>query len=99
MTSPTLIARRLRVQRIRRTVSAAAVCVFIALFSTIYVQMAAGNDPALSASATTAATTSTTTTSSDESATSTDESTTSTDESTTSTDESTTSEPVTTAQS
>ena len=85
MTSPTLIARRRRVQRIRRAVSAAAVCVFIALFSTIYVQMAAGNDPVLSGSTTTAATTSTTTSSSDDSA--------------TSTDDSTTSEPVTTAQS
>lgn len=64
MTSPTLTARRLRVQRIRRTVSAAAVCVFIALFSTIYVQMAAGNDPALSASTTASTTTSTATTTS-----------------------------------
>lgn len=62
MTSPTLIARRLRVQRIRRAVSAAAVVVFIALFSTIYVQMAAGNDPALSRSTATAATSSATTT-------------------------------------
>jgi hypothetical protein len=87
MTSPTLTARRLRVQRIRRTVCAAAVCVFIALFSTIYVQMAAGNDPALSASTTTttaAAATSTTTT---------------TSEDTTSSGESTGSTPVTTAQS
>lgn len=62
MTSPTLVARRLRVQRIRRAVSAAAVCVFIALFSTIYVQMAAGNDPALSASTAAATSTSATTT-------------------------------------
>ncbi len=93
MTSSTLIARRRRVQRIRRTVSAAAVSVFIALFSTIYVQMAAGNDPALSASTNAAATTSTTT------PTPTSEDTTSSDESATSTDESTTSEPVTTAQS
>jgi len=84
MTSPTLTARRLRVQRIRRTVCAAAVCVFIALFSTIYVQMAAGNDPALSTSTTTAAATSTTTT---------------TSEDTTSSGESTGSTPVTTAQS
>jgi hypothetical protein len=84
MTSPTLIARRLRVQRIRRAVSALAVCVFIALFSTIYVQMAAGNDPALNASTTTATATPTTTT---------------TSEDTTSSDQSTTSAPVTTAQS
>ena len=61
MTSPTLIARRLRVRRIRRAVSAAAVSVFIALFSTIYVQMAAGEDPALSATTPTTTTTSTTT--------------------------------------
>jgi len=45
--TPTLLARRARVARIRRTVTAAAVAVFIALFATIYVQMAAGKDPAL----------------------------------------------------
>jgi hypothetical protein len=87
MTSPTLTARRLRVQRIRRTVSAAAVGVFIALFSTIYVQMAAGKDPALSGSTATAAASTATTTSQD---------TTSQD---TTSDQSTDSTPVTTAQS
>ena len=39
--------RRARLARIRRTVAAASVCVFIALFSGIYVQMAAGRDPVL----------------------------------------------------
>jgi len=39
--------RHARLARIRRTVAAASVCVFIALFSGIYVQMAAGRDPVL----------------------------------------------------
>jgi hypothetical protein len=39
--------RRARLARIRRTVAAVGVCVFIALFSGIYVQMAAGRDPVL----------------------------------------------------
>ena len=52
--SPTLLARRARVARIRRTITAATVAVFIALFATIYIQMAAGKDPALGSSATTA---------------------------------------------
>jgi hypothetical protein len=67
--SPTLAARRARVARIRRTVTAAAVAVFIALFATIYIQMAAGKDPALSASTSTAqvSTTSTTSSSDDDS--------------------------------
>jgi hypothetical protein len=52
--TPTLLARRARVRQIRRTVAAAAVAVFIALFATLYIQMAAGKDPALGASATTA---------------------------------------------
>jgi hypothetical protein len=47
-------ARRARVRQIRRTVTAAAVAVFIALFATIYIQMAAGKDPALGSSPTTA---------------------------------------------
>ena len=47
-------ARRARVRQIRRTVTAAAVAVFIALFATIYIQMAAGKDPALGSSTTTA---------------------------------------------
>jgi hypothetical protein len=67
--SPTLAARRARVARIRRTVTAAAVAVFIALFATIYLQMAAGKDPALSGSTSTAqvSTTSTTSSSDDDS--------------------------------
>ena len=52
--SPTMQARRARVRQIRRTVTAAAVAVFIALFATIYIQMAAGKDPALGSSPTTA---------------------------------------------
>jgi hypothetical protein len=54
---PRLVALEQRVLRIRRTVVAAAVAVFIAVFSTIYVQMASGNDPAL-ATTTPSATTS-----------------------------------------
>jgi hypothetical protein len=38
---------RRRVFQIRRGVAVIAITVFIALFATIYVQMAAGNDPAL----------------------------------------------------
>jgi hypothetical protein len=53
--SPTMQARRARVRQIRRTVTAAAVAVFIALFATLYIQMAAGKDPALGASAATTA--------------------------------------------
>jgi hypothetical protein len=45
--SPTLAARRARIQRIRRTITAATVAVFLALFATIYIQMATGRDPAL----------------------------------------------------
>jgi hypothetical protein len=48
--SPTMQARRARVRQIRRTVTAVAVAVFIALFATIYIQMAAGKDPALGTS-------------------------------------------------
>jgi hypothetical protein len=39
--------RRARLARIRKTVAAVSVCVFIALFAGIYVQMAVGRDPAL----------------------------------------------------
>ena len=52
--SPTMQARRARVRQIRRTVTAAAVVVFIALFATIYIQMAVGKDPALGSSTNTA---------------------------------------------
>jgi hypothetical protein len=40
--------RRSRIARIRKRVTALSLAAFIALFSTIYVQMAAGDDPALS---------------------------------------------------
>jgi hypothetical protein len=59
--SPTMQARRARVRQIRRTVTAVAVTVFIALFATIYIQMAAGKDPALGSSTTTAQVSETTT--------------------------------------
>ena len=59
--SPTLLARRARVRQIRRTVTAATIAVFIALFATIYIQIAAGKDPALGASTPTAQATSTST--------------------------------------
>lgn len=62
--SPTLAARRARVARIRRTVAAATVAVFLALFATIYIQMAAGKDPALGTSTTTSTQVSAPTTSS-----------------------------------
>ena len=96
--SPTLLARRARVARIRRTITAATVAVFIALFATIYIQMAAGKDPALgttvSASLTTGSSSSSETTSSADDSSS---STTSSDDSSTSDDSS--SSAVTTAQS
>ena len=44
-------ARLERVRHIRRTVIAVALAVFIALFATIFIQMAVGKDPALGASA------------------------------------------------
>jgi hypothetical protein len=76
--SPTMQARRARVRQIRRTVTAVAVTVFIALFATIYIQMAAGKDPALGSSTTTAQVSETSTsTSSDDSSTSSDDSSTS----------------------
>ena len=52
--SPTMQARRARVRQIRRTVTAVAVTVFIAVFATIYIQMAVGKDPALGSSTNTA---------------------------------------------
>jgi hypothetical protein len=55
-----------RVLRIRRTIIAAAVAVFIALFSTIYVQMASGNDPALATSTATSTSTSSSDSTTDE---------------------------------
>jgi hypothetical protein len=64
--SPTMQARRARVRQIRRTVVAVAVTVFIALFATIYIQMAAGKDPALGSSTATAQVSPTSTPSSSE---------------------------------
>ena len=81
--SPTMQARRARVRQIRRTVTAAAVAVFIALFATIYIQMAAGKDPALGTSATTAQVSATSTPSSSDSS-STSSTTSSSDDSTSS---------------
>lgn len=40
--------RRERLSRIRTRVAAVSVCMFILLFSGLYVQMAAGRDPVLS---------------------------------------------------
>jgi hypothetical protein len=60
--------RRARVAQVRKTVAAVAVCLFIVLFSGIYVQMALGHDPALAAKSSvtkkSSATSTTTTTSS-----------------------------------
>jgi hypothetical protein len=42
-----LAALRRRVHRIRLYVASAAVAMFLAAFGTVYVQMAAGNDPVL----------------------------------------------------
>lgn len=69
---PKLVAMRRRIARIRRTVAAVAVSAFIALFSTIYVQLATGNDPVLASTTTTTTTTESTTTDSSESTESTD---------------------------
>ena len=82
--SPTLLARRARVRQIRRTIAAAAVTLFIAAFATIYIQMAAGKDPALGTSTATAQVSATSTPSSDDSSSSSDDS---------------SSEPMTTSQS
>jgi len=56
-----LAAKRRRARRIRQIVLAFSVAVFVAMFATIYVQLASGNDPALSASSKKAAVSSTTT--------------------------------------
>lgn len=39
--------RRRRILELRQTVIAMTLCAFIIAFSTIYIQMASGNDPAL----------------------------------------------------
>jgi negative regulator of sigma E activity len=51
-----LAAKRRRAWRIRRTVTAFTVAIFVALFATIYVQLASGHDPALSTSSKTVVT-------------------------------------------
>lgn len=53
--------RRHRLTRIRKTVAAVSLAVFIALFSGIYVQMALGRDPVLGHKAVAATTTTKTT--------------------------------------
>jgi len=53
---------RARILQIRRTVAAVAVTVFIALFAALYVQMASGDDPALSTATSAAASSSSTAT-------------------------------------
>jgi cytoskeletal protein RodZ len=55
-----LAAKRRRARRIRQTVLAFSVAVFVAMFATIYVRLASGNDPGLSASSKKAAVSSTT---------------------------------------
>ncbi|MDP9136335.1 MAG: hypothetical protein M3N56_16080 [Actinomycetota bacterium] len=59
---PKLVTMQRRIARIRRTVAAVAVSAFIALFSTIYVQLATGNDPVLASTTTTTTTTTESTT-------------------------------------
>ncbi len=49
-----LQARRMRIARIRKTVATLSIVVFVALFSTIYLQMASGRDPVLGTQASTA---------------------------------------------
>jgi hypothetical protein len=43
----TLARRRERIRSIRRAVATASIVVFVALFATIYLQMATGRDPVL----------------------------------------------------
>lgn len=60
MTHPRLIAVQRRIALIRKVVAACAVAAFLALFATIYVQMATGHDPVLAATSTHASSASTT---------------------------------------
>jgi hypothetical protein len=48
---PAVVARRARISRIRRTVAVTSVAIFIVLFAGLYVQLAAGRDPALGSKA------------------------------------------------
>jgi hypothetical protein len=83
-------ARRRRIVRIRRTVIAISLAMFIALFSGLYVQMASGRDPVLGSQ--TVTTSSATASSGSSSATSSDSTATSRDDSATSTNAVTTSQ-------
>ena len=69
-THPAVAARRRRIHAIRVRVATGAVALFIALFAGLYVQLASGNDPALSKASTgqVASSPTTTTTSSSSSA-------------------------------
>ena len=64
-----LAARRQRIRRVRRTVAACALSIFAALWTVLYIQLASGHDPALSAKAAPVATLASATTSSTRSAT------------------------------
>ena len=57
MTHPRVIAMQRRVVVIRKVVAVCAVAAFLALFATIYVQMATGRDPVLGATTAHASTT------------------------------------------
>ena len=65
----TRAVRRRRIVLIRRTVVAISLAMFIALFSGLYVQMAAGRDPVLGSSQAAISTKSSSSTSSDDSST------------------------------
>ena len=97
--SPTMQARRARVRQIRRTVTAVAVTVFIALFATIFIQMAVGKDPTLGSSTSAVGTTSTSTASDDSTSSSDDESDDDEGDDSSSQDSSSSSSPMTTSQS
>jgi hypothetical protein len=64
--------RRARIVRIRQSVAALSLTLFIAMFSTIYVQMAAGRDPVLSKQAATGSASTTTSSSNDTTSSATD---------------------------
>src|SRR5579871_5550438 len=63
-TQSVLAARRRRVRRLRKQMTALAVTLFIALWGVIFYQLVSGHDPVLSAKASTSTTRLTTTTSS-----------------------------------
>ena len=57
MTHPRVLAMQRRIALIRKVVAVCAVAAFLALFATIYVQMATGRDPVLGATTAHASTT------------------------------------------